>query len=85
MLGNQKIDEVILLQHVALEGEGAVVEAPPHLALLLCLEAALLPADLVVVDQVLAGEHFLRVDRVHYLLVLEEAADYLELHLLNIL
>lgn len=85
MLGNQEIDKVILLKHVALECEGAVVEAPPHLALLLRLEASLLPADLVVVDQVLAGENLLRVDRIHYLLVLEEAADHLELHLLNIL
>ena len=85
MLGNQEIDKVILLKHVALECEGAVVKAPPHLALLLCLEASLLPADLVVVDQVLAGENLLWVDRVHYLLVLEEAADHLELHLLNIL
>jgi hypothetical protein len=85
MLGDQEVDEVILLEHVALESEGAVVEAPPHLALLLRLEAALLPADLVIVDQVLAGEDLLRVDRIHYLLVLEEAADHLELHLLNIL
>ena len=66
MLSDEQINKVILLKHVALESESAVVKAPSHLALLLGLETALFSADLVVLDQVLAGENFLRVDRVNY-------------------
>ncbi len=80
MLCDEQIDEIILLKHVAFEGERAVVKTPPHFALLLCLETALLPAYLVVINKIFTGENLLRVDRVDNLLIFEETAYYLEFH-----
>ncbi len=80
VFSNQQIDEIVFIIHIAFEGKRTVIETSSHFRLLLGLKATLLSAYFIIIDEILACENLLWVDRVHNLFVLEKSADDLKLH-----